>query len=188
MFSVDVPLGADGQPLVPADVWATFPPAAQAVIAALAHQVRRVVALEGEVRDLRARLGRNSSNSSRPPSSDSPGAAPKRAPPAGPSGRRAGGQPGRVAHQRALLPPERVDAVVNHWPARCAGCGGVLVGDGRRSPDAGFVPHQVTDMPPVRAHVTEHRVRCGACGHTTGAALPPPTCRRAPSGRGCGRP
>jgi transposase len=40
----------------------------------------------------------------------------------------------------------------------------------------GFVPHQVTDLPPVRAHVTEHRlhgVRCGACGHATRAAVPP---------------
>jgi transposase len=38
-----------------------------------------------------------------------------------------------------------------------------------------FVSHQVTEVPPVRAHVTEHRlhrVRCGACGHTTRARLP----------------
>ncbi len=59
MFSVDAPRGADGQPLVAPDVWATFPPAAQAVIVALAQQV---VALTAEVRELKARLGQNSSN------------------------------------------------------------------------------------------------------------------------------
>src|SRR5438270_424500 len=37
---------------------------------------RRVAELEALVRDLQARLGQNSSNSSRPPSADPPGAAP----------------------------------------------------------------------------------------------------------------
>ncbi len=60
MFSVDVPRGIDGQPLVPGDVWATFPPAAQAVIVALAHQV---AALTARVRELETRLGQDSSNS-----------------------------------------------------------------------------------------------------------------------------
>src|SRR6185369_17578437 len=117
MFSVDAPLGTDGQPLLPADIWQGLEPAVQAVIVALAQQV---AALTAEVRDLKARLGQNSSNSSRPPSSDLP--AVKRRPPTGPSGRRPGGQPGHVAHQRALLPLDRVDVVVDHWPARCAGC------------------------------------------------------------------
>jgi transposase len=170
MFSVDVARGADGAPLLPDDIWRDLPPAAQAVLVALAQQV---VALNARVRELEARLGQDSSNSARPPSSDRPGA--KRRPPTGPSGRRPGGQPGHTAHQRMLVPPERVDAVVDHWPARCAGCGGALDGplDGRGGTD--FVPHQVTELPPVRAHVTEHHlygVRCGACGHTTRAGLP----------------
>lgn len=168
---MDVPRGADGQPLLPDGIWATLHPAAQAVIVALAQQV---AALSAQVRELQARLGQTSSNSSRPPSSDPPGAKPgKRAPPVGPSGRRPGGQPGHAAHQRALLPLERVDAVAQHWPARCAACGGDL---DRRGAGADFVPHQVTEVPPVRAHITEHRlhrVRCVACGHTTCATLPP---------------
>jgi transposase len=169
---VEAPRGADGESLLPDDIWATLHPAAQAIIVGLAQQV---AALTAEVRDLQARLGQNSSNSSRPPSSDPPGAKPaKRAPPAGPSGRRPGGQPGHAAHQRALLPPERVDTVVQHWPARCAACGGEL--DRRAATGADFVPHQVTEVPLVRAHVTEHRlhrVRCVACGHATRAVLPP---------------
>jgi transposase len=182
MFTVDVPRGADGQPLVPADLWATFPPAAQAVIVALAHQAQRVVALEAEVRELKARLGLNSSNSSRPPSSDPPQAqrTQRQAPPA--SGRPRGGQPGHVAHQRALVPPERVDRIVAHWPIACGACQGAF---DRPPPPADpvadadfvdYVAHQVTEVPPLRAEVTEHRLHrvvCPACGAQTRATLPP---------------
>src|SRR5438094_6574656 len=124
MFSVDVPRGADGQVLVPEAVWVTWPPDAQAVIVALAQQV---VALAAEVRDLKARLGQNSTNSSRPPSSDLPAVPRRSATPASPSGRRAGGQPGHAGHCRAVVPPERVDVVVDHWPACCVGCATPLV-------------------------------------------------------------
>ena len=168
-FSVEAPRGADGQPLLPDEIWATLHPAAQAVIVGLAQQV---AALSARVRDLEARLGQNSANSSRPPSSDP--LTSKRRPPAAPSGRRPGGQPGHVAHQRVLVPAERVDAVVEHWPPRCAGCGDAL--DRRDGTGAGFVAHQVTDLPPVRAQVTEHRLhrmRCARCGQTTAAILPP---------------
>jgi transposase len=178
MFSVDgldVPPGTDGQPLVPAELWATFRPAAQAIIVALAQ---RVIALEAEVRDVKARLGQNSTNSSRPPSSDPPHV--KRRPGSPPSGRRAGGQPGHAGHFRALMPPERVDVVVAHWPARCVGCAAPLTSrasaaapaTAARTTAADYVPHQVTELPPLRAVVTEHRLHrlaCPACGATTRA-------------------
>jgi transposase len=48
--------------------------------------------LQQRICELEARLGQNSSNSSRPPSSDPPQAPPKR--PVVPSGRQRGGQPG----------------------------------------------------------------------------------------------
>jgi len=54
-------------------------------------------------------LSRQSSNSSKPPSSDAPGT-PRQA--KKPTGRRAGGQPGHKKHERALLPPEQVQHVV----------------------------------------------------------------------------
>lgn len=177
MFGVDAPVGADGQPLVPPEVWAAFPAAAQGLIVALANQARRVAALEAEVRELRARLGQTSSNSSRPPSSDPPWT--KRRPPTGPGGRRPGGQPGHAGHFRVLAPPERVDTVVDHWPARCAGCLEPLAAGAAGSAAAGttdYVPHQVTELPVLRAMVTEHRLHrlaCAACGATTRAALPP---------------
>src|SRR5205814_9882287 len=67
---------------LPPEIWAATPCAAQALI--LAQRER--------IRDLEARLGQTSANSSRPPSSDPPQAPPKR--PVLPSGRRRGGQPG----------------------------------------------------------------------------------------------
>ncbi|MCA1843529.1 MAG: IS66 family transposase [Actinobacteria bacterium] len=170
MFTVDVvevPCGVDGQPLLPPEMWRSLDPAVQAVLVALAQQV---VTLTAEVRDLRARLGQNSTNSSRPPSSDPP-QAPR---PAGgaPSGRSRGGQPGHVAHQRAVVPPERVDHIVDHRPASCGHCAAPLPA---AAPSEGFVAHQVTELPPVRGVVTEHRLHrvvCPACGEGTRAALP----------------
>ncbi len=130
-------------------------------------------ALTQRVQELEARLKQNSTNSSRPPSSDLPGTpAP---PPRHRSGRQRGAQPGHPAHQRALVPPEQVDQVVAHWPARCRHCQApldaapeLLVGEPVR--------HQVTELPPVRAEATEHqlhRVRCPDCGGATRASLPP---------------
>jgi transposase len=126
--------------------------------------------LRARVQDLEARLGQNSTNSSRPPSSDPPETPPR--PPAPPSGRRRGGQPGHAPHQRVVVPPGQVDQVVAHWPTHCRGCQAPLPLIAVGEP----VRHQVTEMPPVRAVVTEHQlhhVQCAACGTTTCAGLPP---------------
>jgi transposase len=182
MFSVDAPRGADEQPVLPAEVWAATPLAAQGLIVALLDVARQVTVLaaanarlEARVRDLEVRLGQNSSNSSRPPSSDPP-QAPRR-PAAPPTGRARGGQPGHVAHQRAVVPPERIDQIVNHRPATCRHCMAPLSGATVSESDGeAFVAHHVTEVPPVRALVTEHRlhqVRCPACGQATRALLPP---------------
>ena len=177
MFSVDVPRGPTGEAVLPPDVWAATPAAARALIVAL---VAGLAALEGQVTALRqevdalraqvAQGGRHSGNSSRPPSSDPPGAV--RRPAAPPSGRRPGGQPGHEAHQRTLAPPERVDRVVEHRATVCSRCAAPLPVD---VPSSGYVAHQVTELPVVRALVAEHRlhrVACPACGGTTRAPLP----------------
>ncbi len=129
----------------------------------------QVEALTAEVRELRARVGQTSANSSRPPSSDPPQV---RGPGRPPSGRARGGQPGHAAHQRLVAPPERVDAIIHHRPQTCAHCTAPLAAD---APSAGFVTHQVTEVPLVRAVVSEHRLHrlvCPACGQPTRAALP----------------
>jgi len=73
--------------------------------------------LEARVAELERRLNRSSRNSSLPPSQDPP-SAPKRPGGKG-SGRKRGGQPGHEGRYRRLLPPERVDEIVEHWPERC---------------------------------------------------------------------
>jgi transposase len=126
--------------------------------------------LRARGQELEARLGQHSTNSSRPPSSDPPETPPR--PPASPSGRRRGGQPGHSPHQRALVPPEHVDQLVAHWPTHCRGCQAPLPAAAVGEP----VRHQVTELPPVRAVVTEHQlhhVQCATCGTTTCARLPP---------------
>ncbi len=129
-------------------------------------------ALRERVTELEARLAQNSTNSSRPPSSDPPGTP---APPRPPTGRKRGAQPGHPPARRELLSPEAVDRVVRHWPRRCRHCQAGLT-DGRREVVGAPVRHQVTELPPVRVEVTEHqlyRVRCPSCGAETRASLPP---------------
>ena len=141
----------------------------QVVCAELAALRAENARLQARVQALEARLGQNSTNSSRPPSSDPPETPPRPPPP--PTGRRRGGQPGHPPHQRGVVPPEQVDAVVVHWPTHCRQCAAPLAGEAVGEP----VRHQVTELPPVRAVVTEHQlqhVHCGACGTTTCALLP----------------
>jgi transposase len=128
------------------------------------------VRLQARVQELEARLGQTSRNSSRPPSSDPPETPPQ--PPAPPTGRQRGGQSGHPPHQRALVPPEQVDQIIAHWPSHCRGCQAPLPPIAASEP----VRHQVTELPPVRAVVTEHqlqRVQCATCGTTTCAGPPP---------------
>jgi transposase len=128
---------------------------------------KEATALRERVAELEAQLRKNSRNSSRPPSSDSPNEA--RTSRSKPSGRKPGGQPGHKGRTRALLPVEDVDKVVPYGVAACPGCGG---GDLEQT---GVVRHQVTEIPPVRPHVTEHQalqVRCRGCGAEAVGELP----------------
>ena len=100
---------------LPPDLWALVPAQAQTPLLeqfAVLHDENR--ALRARIRNLEARLGQDSSNSSCPPSSDPPQAFvwPK----APPSGRTRGGQPGHPGACRALLPVEQVDEVVRVVP------------------------------------------------------------------------
>src|ERR671933_257842 len=97
-------------PPLPPEIWAATPAAAQALI----------VALQQRVRELEAHLGQNSSNSSRPPSTDLPQARPRQKAPA--TGRKRGGQPGHRGAYRALLPVEQADEVVVVVPEVCRHC------------------------------------------------------------------
>ena len=88
--------------------------------------LERIASLEAEVASLKAKVAENSHNSSRPPSSDGPGAAPRTQPP---TGRKPGGQPGHKGSKRDLLPVEVVDQVVPVKPTHCPGMLAAAEGD-----------------------------------------------------------
>jgi transposase len=156
-------------PPIPEELWAKVPPEAQAAIAAVLLAMRqRVEQLEARVHDLEARLKLNSTNSSKPPSSDPIGL--KRKPPAPPTGRRRGGQPGHRKARRVLVPAERVHQTFDCKPNACRRCGHRLIGD-----DPEPVIHQVAELPRIEPIVDEyrlHRLTCPACRATTCGALP----------------
>lgn len=137
------------------------------VRAAVEQQEKLIAALQERVRELEARLAQNSTNSSKPPSSDPPGLV---RPGKKPKGRSRGGQPGHRGHHRMLLPPERVDEVVQHAPEACEHCGHLLAGAEEALPAQ---VHQTVELPPIHAEVTEHRLRCLRCPKCSGLTRAP---------------
>ncbi len=107
--------------------------------------------LRAEVVELKRRLDAESSNSSRPPSSDSPFT--KKPAKARSSrqvtGRKPGKQPGDPGVSRSLS--DHPDQVVNIDPAVCAGCHGSLTAAAARTVDR----WQIVDLPPVAAPVAK---------------------------------
>ena len=135
-----------------------------------AEQARLIAVLQARVVELERRLGKDSSNSSKPPSSDGLGkpARAERRDAEQTEGRRPGKQPGAPGAHLAQV--ERPDEVVEHAPERCGGCGADLAG----AVVVGVEARQVFDLPPLRLWVAEHRAerrRC-ACGTTTAGRFP----------------
>jgi transposase len=138
--------------------------------AALEQAQAELAAARERIAGLEARLAQSPRNSSMPPSSEGLGKPPprkrslrKR------SGRRPGGQDGHKG--TTLLQVACPDREVRHEPACCSRCGAGLAG----RPVTSVERHQVLDLPPVRAEVTEHQLierECG-CGQRTRAAVPP---------------
>jgi transposase len=141
--------------------------------ARLGEQEARIAALEEEVRQLKALLGRNASNSSLPPSAN-PLGAPKPVVKKK-SKRRPGGQPGHPPRLKQLLPPERVQHFIPIVPPQCQHCQAALPAQaGPHDPPP--TRFQVIELPSITAEVTEyqgHARICPCCGALTQAAIPP---------------
>lgn len=171
------------RPSIPTALWNAVSPKAQAAFQEVVDsytqeitELERLVgdlkgqnqALQSRIKDLEARLKLNSTNSSKPPSSDPIGF--KRKPPAPPSGRKRGGQPGHPRAQRRLVPTEKLRSVTECRPTECRRCGHGLAGD-----DPGPLVHQVAELPRIEPLVDEyrlHRLACPQCGVTTCGRLP----------------
>jgi transposase len=132
-----------------------------------------IAVLLARVAELERRLGLNSSNSGKPPSSD--GLHKPRREPRTRSLRERSGKPpgGQKGHKGETL--RQVDApghTVEHYPEACPACGSALSG----AMSTGYGARQVFDLPEPRPlAVTEHRAhicRCGHCGRLTRAAFP----------------
>ncbi len=134
----------------------------------LEEAAKRIADLERQL----ALKQQNSTITSKPPSSDGLAGRQRERGRRVKRRRKAGGQPGHPGHHRELVPVERADAIVDLAPEACRHCARRLhprhaIGDPRR--------HQVTELPPIAAHITEfrcHRRQCPDCGTITLAPLP----------------
>lgn len=133
----------------------------------LAHQECLNYELKRRLAELGSLVGKDSHNSSLPPSSDPPGVRRTRSLRRR-SGRKAGGQTGHRGSTRTPAP--RPDEIVTHAPVECCGCGAPLY-----SAATTVERRQLLDIPPVRLLVVEHRAetrRCASCGAQTKAPFP----------------
>ncbi|MET7952255.1 IS66 family transposase [Micromonospora sp. NPDC005324] len=147
------------------------PSSYEELLALLVELRERVDRLEAENVELRRRLGLNSSNSSKPPSSDGLAKPRPRPGESKSSGRRRGKQPGAPGWTLELVADP--DQVVGHRPQRCVNpaCGAGLA-NGR---EYGRQRRQVVELPDRRPQVTEHRlvaVQCAGCGQVSEPAVP----------------
>jgi transposase len=126
--------------------------------------------LKQEVADLRRRLGKDSSNSSQPPSSDGPAKKQRIAGSLrGVSGKKSGGQPGHRGD--TLRPVSKPDKIERHEATQCGHCqAGLTAAMATR-----VEKRQVFEMPRPRLEVTEHQAHiytCAGCRGVTRAAFP----------------
>ena len=117
--------------------------------------------------DLEDRLNQNSRNSSRPPSSNGPGAS-SSAPAKKPTGRKRGAQSGHKGSKRMLA--DTVDETRTYYPDDTCACGGDIAIN-----DSPYRRHQVFDIPSQAFSVVEHQLhqgQCCQCSKTVKATLP----------------
>jgi transposase len=130
-------------------------------LCALIESLRREIAdlrlenaaLKQENADLRRQLGKDSHNSSKPPSSDGLGKRPRIAGSLrGSSGKKSGGQVGHKGN--TLRQTDTPDIIKRHTAACCSHCLAKLTA----ALKSGVEKRQVFDLPDPRLEVTEHLV------------------------------
>jgi transposase len=145
----------------------------------VAEGERQIAEREKQIADLERQLAgrkKNSTNSSKPPSSDGLAGEQRRRGRKRKSKRKPGGQPGHPGHHRRLVPVSEVSAIRVLLPKQCGHSGGNLPQKPGQAQTAGEPRrHQVTEVPPVKAHITEYQfpnVVCRDCGKATRVPLP----------------
>lgn len=126
----------------------------------------RIIELEAEVKELKSKLGKNSQNSDKPPSSDSYKKIQSKREK---SGKKSGGQIHHPGHILKIC--THPDRILEHKPITCANCGK----DIQSTPCANRKVAQVFDIPELKIEVTEHQVIekvCPCCGCHSSGKLP----------------
>ena len=145
-------------------------PTREELVALVRAQAAENAALKERIAELERRLGLNSGNSGKPPSSDGLKKPPRTRSSREPSGKHPGGQKGHKGETlRQVAEP---DSVVDHYPTSCAACGAAVTS----AMSSGHSARQVFDLPEPRPLVvTEHRAHecvCAGCGAHTRASFP----------------
>src|ERR1700760_3642246 len=129
------------------------------------HQAA-LAAMQARIAELERRLGLNSGNSGKPPSSDGLKKPLRVRSLREGSGKKSGGQKGHPGE--TLRQSETPDAVIDHYPPTCAAALTAAMA-------TGYVARQVFDLPePPPLVVTEHRAHgccCAGCGGQNRAAF-----------------
>lgn len=121
------------------------------------------VALE-KIAKLKDQLNRNSTNSSKPPSTDQKGntiGAGKKPP-----------RKSRIGKARSSFPPDKIDKHVQCTRESCPHCGSLQIYPSGQSPEI----LQQAELPEIRATITEYQLQkycCEGCGKNSTASLPP---------------
>ena len=131
----------------------------------IAELEARVLALEAQLRDLMDKL--------KPPAQKPFEPLPK-GPAKKATGKKRGGQPGHPPHLKSWLPPERVSKIVAHVPTQCVKCEAKLPAEAQPN-DPPPTIHQVAELPPNFAEVTQHEGHtrtCPCCGTVNADVIP----------------
>lgn len=125
-----------------------------------------------------AQLEKNSTNSSKPPSSDNSqdkDPKPKTESSDNQKKRKPGGQPGHKGSNRELISVEKVDDLIHYYAEQCENCGKALPQDETADVVGEPFRWQVAEIEPIKPIITEHQGHTSLCEcgcHNT-AALPP---------------
>lgn len=125
--------------------------------------------LEARIRELEQRLNKNSSNSSKPPSSDGLSKPPRTSSLRENGKNKSGGQPGHKGE--TLTQTETPDIIKKHALTTCPDCQHSLL----LSPLVGIVKRQVFDIPLPKIEITEHQAEvkhCTCCNKPVTATFP----------------
>lgn len=123
---------------------------------------------DARIKELEDQIAKNSSNSSKPPSTDGSNKPNPKSQRSNPKNRKPGGQP---KHQGSTLEmTDNPDHIVPHTVDSCKNCERDL----REQAAEGMIRHQVVDIPIIKMEVTEHQgeIKTCTCGCVNTAELP----------------